>query len=216
MEAGLKQRLVGAAVLVFIAVVVIPIVLDEPREHEQPNALLNIPPEPVEGFDSSAVELPELASVEAGSALREDIAEELRAFEPVLAKARDAAPPVAPVEEVSPEAAANAQAEDPDNAAQESSEMPPAARTAQPRAATENGWVVQLASFRQPANARALRERLRARDYMVFLDSVAATNGTITRVYIGPFSEQAEARSAAVRLRQQTSLEGIVIAHKNR
>lgn len=213
MDEGLKQRLVGAAVLVFVAVVVIPIVLDEPREQEQGIAIMNIPPEPPEGAGSRVVGLPELEPMKAEGGLREEIAEELRAFEPVINNAPEPVAPVEPPQAELPAEARDTDAEKASNPARESSALPAAALEGQSEAASVSGWVVQLASFKQPANADALQERLRARDYPVFLDSVAGRKGTITRVYVGPFPEQADARAVARRLRQETRLEGMVVAH---
>ena len=213
MDEGLKQRLVGAAVLVFVAVVVIPIVLDEPREPEQGTALTNIPPESFASITSEVPALQDREAVKTEGGLREEVAEELRAFEPVI---NDAPRPAAPVE--SPEARLPEEAQDvgTEGASNPSEEpfVPRAAvREEQKETESVSGWVVQLASFKKSANADALQERLKAREYPVFLDAVVGKKGKITRVYVGPFSDQAEARAVAGRLRQETRLEGMVVAH---
>ena len=59
MEHRLKERLIGAAVLVMLAVILIPMVLDNSVETDTSITKANIPPRPENGFSSRIIPLEE-------------------------------------------------------------------------------------------------------------------------------------------------------------
>ena len=60
-------------------------------------------------------------------------------------------------------------------------------------AAASTGFAVQLAAFSKPADATALRDRVRAAGFSAFTESVATDKGSLTRVRVGPVATRAEA-----------------------
>ena len=58
MERRLKERLIGAAVLAMLAVIFIPMILDDSAQTNAPITKTNIPPPPKAGFKSRIVPLP--------------------------------------------------------------------------------------------------------------------------------------------------------------
>lgn len=75
-------------------------------------------------------------------------------------------------------------------------------------------YVIQLGSFKQKSNALRLVNRLRAKGYRAFIQSVDASSGKNTRVFVGPEHQQASARQVASQLNKEMQLHGIVISYK--
>lgn len=69
------------------------------------------------------------------------------------------------------------------------------------RTESAGGWVVQVASFGDEANAQRLARELGS-DFNAFYRAGAVNGTTYYRVRVGPFDSEAEARAADRRLRQ--------------
>lgn len=65
-----------------------------------------------------------------------------------------------------------------------------------------SGWVVQVGSFSQQANARDLSRQL-GNDFDTTYSAVQVGGRTLYHVYVGPFSAESAARSAASKLESQ-------------
>lgn len=195
MDQGLKERLVGAAVLVAIAVWLIPWVLDGPEDGAETQA--------------SALQLP---SAEEPMPMRTqtlklgDAPEE--SAQP--AAAPTAAPPqpaVVTTEPVKDTTAApsqpEAQAETTLAAAAVPAERPAAAAAApkpeQPK--VQGDWTVQLGSFSEEANAKRLAQRAGTFGYKAEVSSVRNSGKTLYRVRVGPQATRAAADAAASALK---------------
>ena len=200
MEQTLKQRLIGAIVLVSLAVIFIPIILEgpddewTPRSHsipEQPqmdyraDMELELPPEMSES-DAQAVE--EMVSAESEAAAEsENTGEVVKSPPPVkvAAPAKTAPEPVA-----SPPAS-------------------PAPAVTQ----TLHGWFVQVGSFGQEMNAAGLRDRLAAAGFKVSLQTVELGKKHAYRVLVGPSGSRADAEKLAAKLQSGQQLKGMVIEY---
>ena len=104
---------------------------------------------------------------------------------------------------------------------------PPAADTprATPAPATETaaapapaptsgtGFVVQVGAFSNPADANALRDRLRGAGITAFTDAVDTDNGRLTRVKAGPVASRADADRLKAQVRGAVGVDGLVRAH---
>ncbi len=88
-----------------------------------------------------------------------------------------------------------------------------ASASAAPRQALVT-WMVQLGSFSKENNARALRDRLRGRQYAAHLDRVEGKNGAIWRVRVGPELSRERAEKLRRVLEQETGLKGLVIERR--
>ena len=198
MDQGLKERLVGAAVLVAIAVWLIPWVLDGPED----------------GADTQASSL-QLPSAEEPMPMRTqtlklgDASEE--SAQPAPAPAPAAAPPpqpaVATAEPAKDKTAAASepqpQAETTLAAAAVPAERPPAAaappKPEQPKAVGD--WTVQLGSFSEEVNAKRLAQRAGTFGYKAEVSSVRNSGKTLYRVRVGPQATRAAADAAASALK---------------
>lgn len=184
MDERMKQRLVGAAVLVIAAVVFVPMVLDqaepEPRLLPTPPAVTPEAPEPLPAdADARAVPL---------------------ATPPAAAPRPASAPPATPPAEREPVV----------RAAPPPPAEKPAVRTTPPppkEPAAASGYAVQVGSFTKAANARGLRDKLVAKGYAAFVRDT----GSVTRVYVGPQPSRAAAEKMRQKLEAEAKLTGIVV-----
>jgi len=209
-EPQLKQRLVGAAVLVSLAVLVVPVLLDGGyRQAGSPRR--DMAPMPPDSYEEVVPPLPDevQAELEAGlnadtdilSATAADAAAQL-AREPALATPdtvnRDP-PPV-----VADESAAVAEAP-PEPVA----EVPPAPVPA----VTGEQWTVQLGSFANRANAEGLLGRVKAGGVQGFILPLTDAGKTTFRVRAGPVAGRAAADLLRANLEQTQSIRGMLVRH---
>jgi len=223
-----KQRVIGAVVLVALAVIFIPMLLESPEEELGPLGS-NLPerpemtvrdrvepltlPEPPPESEPAQVVLEPLPADDAAAGT----AEPGEASQPPSgAQTSSQTPPAAsatpsiPTEE--PAASRPAVSEPPVASAPPTS--PPAAAKQTPEAAKPlSGWVVQLAALSSKDNAMALRERLRGLGYTAFVEETTAAQGTQFRVRVGPELERANADNLRTRLEQQVQIKGIVMRY---
>lgn len=186
----LKQRLVGAIVLVALGVIFIPMLLSS----DPPGVGMlatNIPPERVV-LDSTPIEV---------VAPPHSAPEPLPA-RPVPLDLADLLPtqPNPPVQE---SVAADAKMQP----------SPTSESVAAAPAGDSAAWVVQLASFTQEANALALKDKLLARRHHAYVEAVEANGSTLYRVRVGPEVRRQSAERLRDQLKRETRLEGLVLAH---
>jgi DedD protein len=76
-----------------------------------------------------------------------------------------------------------------------------------------NAWVVQVGSFADRKNARALRDKLRQQGHASFVESVNGKSGRVYRVRVGPELTRAAADKLRQRLAKEAGLKGLVQAY---
>ncbi|MBA4501888.1 SPOR domain-containing protein [Marinobacterium marinum] len=173
-----KKRLVGAAAVIVSAVILFPLLLDGSGYRER--------------------HLPE--RMPAAPALPDVV--DIAPSKPVLADSAEPAPLAAPAVVEVPASA-----------------LQPAVEQAQPRIeATKDtpvldqqqvpvAWTLQLASFRDEANARSLRKELVDAGYKVYI-----RNGPdMVRVFVGPDLQRSRLEQLQTRLKRDYSLEGMIV-----
>ncbi len=199
MDEGAKRRLVGAAVVVALIVIFVPMLL----EQSDPVGLgepIVIPGEPSIG--------PSDQLADDGDA---DLATPLTA--------EDLTPPL-PIPEPPPGAVVEAPATGPatgivvEPAPPESGtpELAPAEPEAdlvpegpRPVPAGTISWVVQVASLGSPDAAKGLRDKLRAKGYTAFVEQATVNDKQYYRVRVGPEVERTRADRLAAELQRETS-----------
>ncbi len=189
MDQKLKQRLVGAVVLISLAVIFIPIILEGPDDEWSPHS--QGMPEPPKIDYRAEIALPPPDDVPSARVLPghvEPVAEEATAPEPA---ADDTAPePVAVVPE--PEKTAP---------------VPPRATPIPAEA-----WLIQVGSFSLQPNARGLRDHLQQAGFDALIQDIKTTGGETTyRVLVGPLDERAAAEKLQQRLAREQQLKGLVV-----
>jgi DedD protein len=214
MEQQLKQRLVGAVVLVSLAVIFIPVILEGPDEEWVPRAH-DIPASPDLDYRASMdvgvtdADKPELPT---------DGSETVMPLPPaVQSPAAESTPPApaaeTPVNTRKPESTPTP-ALAPTPTPTPTPTPPPTPRPVpepKPAAAPEPGWYAQLGSFGQQPNAAAFRDRLIAAGFKVQLQMVDTGKGSSYRVLAGPEADRAKAEQLLRRVGEQMKATGIVI-----
>ena len=231
MEERLKQRLVGAAVLASVAVVIVPILLDEPRdvnEDASSTSISEIPERPRDRFETTvttALELPETPRLDAEvererarqasgtSAGGRRVESDAPARVSIATPPQAPAAPRVPIAGTTESSASASAAESPAPAAVRPSDSSGNERiTAAPVAATGK-WTVQLGSFLKVENASALHKRLQARGYPAFVETGPSARGEVSRVLVGPMPDRGKAKDSAAKLQREMKLEGIVVPY---
>lgn len=184
-EGSLKQRLVGAVVLVILAVIVIPMLLG--GEGHSPLTKSNIPPPPASEFSSKIIPLEDVPPTGSLNTVPMELA-------PVVEP-----PPPVPAQPVAPKAPAQALP------------MPGSRVDKVPAAAT--GWVVRLGSFANEQNAHALRDQLRSKGYQPLVEKITANGATLLRVSVGPEPDRKRAEALRDKLLQEIKLKGGVVQY---
>jgi DedD protein len=201
MDQMLKQRLIGAIVIIALAVIFIPMILEGPDDELSPRTQ-NMPPPPTIDYQTEVeLPVPEESTGPAGS--HDDTATE----QEVSAIPE---PPTSQPEAVTSEAEAPARQAGPAVAKQPSPEM--SSRTA--TSITQGGWILQVGSFSQQLNALSLRDRLKKSGYQVSVKDVKGAGGTIYRVLIGPVSDRPSAEKLRDKLASEQKLAAMVLENK--
>lgn len=92
---------------------------------------------------------------------------------------------------------------------------PAATATATPTApaASGVGFAVQLGAFGKPADANALRDKVRAAGFSAFVEQVRTDNGVLSRVRVGPVANRAEAEQLKAQVAAKVGIAGMVRPH---
>lgn len=200
MDPSLKQRLLGAAVLVALAIIFVPMLLTGPGPERPESVDLPIPPAPEPAFEqrSLAVQLPQPRPVDPG--VTSDIlptvdtatapAPVVRA---VVPEARDAAAATGSPAATPPEPAATT----PAPAASPSVTPAPA-----PAGTAANArFYIPAGVYTRAGNADELVARLKRAGYPALSEATQWQGQAAQRVRVGPFDSRAGAEAARLRLK---------------
>ncbi len=81
--------------------------------------------------------------------------------------------------------------------------------------AAQLGWVVQLGSFSDKANALDLRNRAKLAGFAAFVDQIKNNSGEARyRLRVGPFNDQQQAQTQQRQIVEKLKLEGLVKSHE--
>lgn len=210
---GLKQRIIGALVLISLAVIFVPMIFDEPHSQRQTTPI-TIPEEPPfpevdmpAGPDSEGQDYglspepvttsePDSASAPGFRMIEGD---DVQAAQPVATQEPELSP------EPQPEAQAAQEPEEPE--AQTPIDQPEKAEFTR---SLEGAWVVQLGSFGNEDNARRLRDKVLEMGLGAHLQQFSRGDTTLTRVFSGPFVNRTEADKAKAVLDKEFGLKSLV------
>lgn len=194
---GLKQRVIGALVLVSLAVIFVPMLFDEPHS-ERSSRVIDLPEEPpfpevdlsappVEEPVTQSYRLEEVKPAGDGTTSTQAVGSNT-ANEPVVEvePTRPAEPQPAPAPVVESQPATPAPT------------TPPVEQvsSADYTNSLEGAWIVQMGSFGNADNARRLRDQAREKGYSSHLQEITRGDTVLTRVFCGPFAEKSEAERA--------------------
>ena len=203
MDRALKERIIGAVVLVVFVVLIVPVFLDGPPERgEIVSERVPLPGQAAEGETRTVVlerdrDEPVPAAVSAA-------APETRRSKPAQ-KDASAEPEPKPQRETKPEPRPEPQPERRSQPGSDSVSTSAPAEPAKQQAAeasksTTGMWAVQLGSFGNQQNAERLAADLRKQGFAAFLSQLSTGSGQLHRVRIGPQKDRDSAEEMAARL----------------
>ena len=227
MEPALKTRLIGAAVLVALAVIVVPMFFSgqSPQPGDSKSVSLSLPPSPdqelttrtmsvasppaaasVATAASSPADSGHLATVDIPSRRPKDVHPE-----------NDASPAASPGAAAAtgggnakpaPSTAKPAAKPKPQPVAKKPASKPASAKPAadhqssSPGKAAHGAYMISLGAYSNSANARDLLRRVHAMHYPVHADKVTIGDKIGARISVGPFATRAAAEAARLHLKQ--------------
>ncbi|WKC36259.1 SPOR domain-containing protein [Ectopseudomonas chengduensis] len=195
LDSGLKQRMVGALVLVALAVIFLPMLLS--REDEMRRVVVDAPAMP---------QAPAAAEIIVQPA--EVVESEELPQEPVPVE--EAEPQIVEVPEQpkpTPPPVAQQSKPDPVKTEQAASAAPAKPEGRLDASSLPISWSVQLASLSSRAGAENLQKTLRSQGYNAYIRTFDGMN----RVFVGPLIERAEAERLRDQLNRQHKLSGFVV-----
>ncbi len=216
---GLKQRIIGALVLISLAVIFVPMIFDEPHS-DRTSSSIQIPEEPpfpqVETPPARDTAMPEYqpANRPARDIAGQDAdasAPEFKLIEGVSPQSPAAKPAPSTPAVAEPMVKADAPAATQTRPAQTEARPDTRSQDAEEFSRSlEGAWVVQLGSFGNAENARRLRDNAREKGYSSHLQEFSRGDTRLTRVFSGPFASKSEAEAAKAALDKAFNLNTLV------
>jgi DedD protein len=210
MDPQLKQRLVGAAILVALAVIVIPAFLEQDAPAPPPVVKRDMVPMPAADFPEAPASIEPLVVDEITSGLTAT-GEELaaRLAPPDSAASADGgataaapeSPPAPPPAVATAKVAALPRGEETPNLGTVTATVTAGART----------WVIQLGSFASQENAQKLQDKLRRAGFDAYISPLEAHGKRTYRVRIAGGSQRQEAERLHARLARELGYSGMVV-----
>ncbi|MDN3517758.1 SPOR domain-containing protein [Aquisalimonas lutea] len=200
-----KQRLIGAVVVVALAVVFLPMLLQGPVDRSTTDMSMDIPPRPEAGSGDSAGQD---ARRPADTLEAVPLPEDTDTGDTGTTGAQDAPPPEPSVQAAEPGG----------GEAGETAEAGPAPAEGEgdtePRGDEDAAWAVQVGSFSQRDNALGLRDRLRDQEFSAYVDRVERDGEPpLYRLRVGPVIQREDAEALLQRLSAEADLDGLVVSH---
>ncbi len=212
MDKALKQRMVGASVLIALAVIILPMLLGGRSEGENlQSRKIELPAQPPElSFETRRYPIGEQGPDEqakADESTRDEPVHRLPA--PKVPVSKGVKPDV--VETTLGKSGIEEQTSAPVETSPEPVETSPEPVVTKPAPVQDENspdsgrYVVQVASFGALDNANRLSATLSSKGYSVMTDSVKSSVGTLHRVRVGPYASEAQANQTVIELESKVS-----------
>lgn len=225
MDSALKQRLVGAIVLVALAVIFLPMMLDGSGTSGPREIAIEIPaqPEPPANrleatrdlSDTSLQERPaaEPAPAAASQPPASDDDTDIRAANDAAAAPASDAGDAAATDRGAETEAANGASDSTSNEVRATADEGSIGTGQAEEAGGPTAWVVQVGSFSRETNALVLRDRLREAEFDAFAERAGSGDSTLWRVRIGPVGTRDEADRLSRRVTEERGGDALVMTH---
>jgi len=204
----LKERLTGAAVLVMLAVIFIPMVLDNSNENDARIIRTNIPPKPDANFKSRIIPIEETLT-------REQVSQNI-----IPPATEDEKEIVEKINEINATEIKSELADtvlDQVTAVESDDELIVAEIVTNQIVALNSqdltAWVVQLGSFSSLTNAENLILNLQSEGYPAYIEEITVESETVFRVRVGPEISKSSAETTLTELDEKFSLKGILLQY---
>ncbi len=200
MHQRLKERLVGAAVLVVIAVIFIPMLLTGPINSESITKT-NIPDRPSEKFSSKLIPLTDTMKPVA-TVIKEDSVNNDQGITDGIKKKTSAKPQDDTLAKI-----------ELGDSTPDTNNKTGREKIVKDKQVGLTAWVVQLGSFSSKVNADKLNLKLRKSGFPAFVEPLKQENETVYRVRVGPELLRADADVLLKKIKIKMKLVGIVLSY---
>ncbi|MDH3327257.1 MAG: SPOR domain-containing protein [Gammaproteobacteria bacterium] len=200
---SLTQRIVGAIVILSLAIIFIPALLETDRLDPGKTGNSPIPEVPRE-ISTIIFQLNESNGKFEGEGLTasEQLTQEVT---------REIATSANEIE-ITPSASQSS------NNSQEHSKSLAAEVVASPQSVIDDGkqhsWMLQLASFKDEQNALKLRDKLREKQYVAHVDERKFSSGSVWRVRIGPVLSKEKILKIQALLEKEMGMNGLIVRRR--
>lgn len=201
MEENLKQRLVGAAVLVALAVIFLPAVFDKDERvaidttSQIPSAPLIEPPVIPLPTKPEGIQVPPAEELFQPTVVEEDSkldlaieADQVGSRNENIGATPDIKPEPKPIPKVTPKATPK-----PESVKVEAKPKPVVSKPTLNASGVPVGWVIQAASFKSAETAKNFTDKLLKANYKAYFKSVDTSKGEYFRVFTGPYIDEQKA-----------------------
>ena len=203
---SVRQRVVGTAVLVALAVIVVPILLDFRQSDEESIRHTNIPAKP-EGYHVEVLRLP---GIDAGLEADAQDGAAGDSADQALAESSAESPAESPVKSPVKSESQSAKVATQTVPGGTPDEKAPPHLTDLP---APEAWIVQVGSFGSEPNALALRDKLRKKGYTAFVETVHLDGRSVVRVGVGPEMSKSKSEDLREKLASDMGLSGLVVSY---
>jgi DedD protein len=204
MDRRVKERLIGASILVALVVLVVPELLSGPKPTGAPAATLPAAaPEPIRNVTVDLATSKAPADADAEPPAPQPATPAPAAS---VAPATDGSPAVRPLNAPNP-APSGPSSSVPSTAAKPPAKSAPAHTAAvesaalSPTSVAHGSWSVQLGSFASRANADNLTRQVKGQGFTVFVLPGGSGNAARYRVRVGPLADRESAERTAAKLK---------------
>jgi DedD protein len=196
-----RHRILGAIIVVALAVIFVPMILEESEPPADLKGVTGIPAH--SGTQVIVTPVSELGAKDTASTKEPAVAA-------VAPPPPAAEPPPVPAEK--PAAVEKPVLQEPPR--ETVKEKPVEAKKSAPKAEKiAKGWVVQVGVYSHPDNAARIRDKLKALDLEVSEDRVTLKDGKAVRLRVGPYRDRAAAEKTQARLQKDAGVKAVVLAY---
>lgn len=201
-----RRRLVGAIVLVIFAIIVLPLIFDDPKIDNEPHEIaINLPPSGKDGYASTAPAMEDRTGLEfSGSegfpTNQEDPSKADQHDSDEIAEWLNGRKRI-PIPGVKPKIEHRHVSEQKNMVAQtNTSTASPAPAVA--NGETAKGFVIQLGAFSDQSKAKQQVENLISNGFKAYTETLKTGSADVTRVRIGSFVNRSEAENELKKLKK--------------
>ncbi|MFT6031047.1 MAG: DedD protein [Oleiphilaceae bacterium] len=204
----LKQRVVGAFVIISLAVIFLPMIFDEPHQQES-NIIVPVPPRP--SFQIKEIDKPArpefqrlefnleaqkvVEEINVSASNQQNFKADVKTTDKINAKELEATKNSVKEEKLKSSRQSRV------NTSPKVSHLP----------VFKNVWMVQLGTFSQTDNAYQLRDQLRKDGFDGHTKKVDLNGRNAIRVFTGPFVDKTEAEKIKIKLDKKYKVESRVM-----
>jgi DedD protein len=212
-----RQRLTGAVVLILLAIVLLPMLLNktpDPQVAEKADTVvMEVTKEGKKVFVSRISSITEKDVTEVQ---QQKNGPEAKKSDP-KENAKQSSALIKPMSKTPAKPATATKSNDKTGAKKSTTAQPVKKQPAiiKSKATAVGGWIVQVGVFSQSANASKKVSELKKKGFAASSGKVKSPKGTVTKVWIGPFKDRKTAEKMQDRLHHKTRQRGIVVKNNS-